>query len=179
MEPIGLVYGAWRVVELSHSIRCTSGTRRVWKTVCTNCGMVRLKTTDKLGRLLTCKSCRMMPKGEAGLNELFLRYKIGSSRNGRNFSITIGQFRAITSRDCHYCGRKPASVCICNKYNPARKTDWGGYIYNGIDRKNNTVGYTILNCISCCYICNRAKSSMAYDEFIAYVSALSEHRVKM
>lgn len=46
------------------------------------------------------------------------------------------------------------------------------YTYNGIDRVNNDIGYIKNNCIPCCKICNRAKNSMSYDDFLNWIKIL-------
>lgn len=51
--------------------------------------------------------------------------------------------------------------------------------YNGIDRVNNNEGYTLLNSLSCCIICNRAKNSLSYGEFIEWVKCLASYRCSL
>ena len=48
----------------------------------------------------------------------------------------------------------------------------GGFIYNGIDRKNNGKGYTEDNIVSCCKQCNFAKRNMSYKEFKFWINKL-------
>lgn len=48
--------------------------------------------------------------------------------------------------------------------------------YNGLDRIDNSVGYTEDNCVPCCAVCNRAKNSMGYNEFIEYLDDLIKFR---
>ena len=43
------------------------------------------------------------------------------------------------------------------------------FLYNGIDRKDNNIGYIIENCVSCCGICNRMKMDMSYDDFLNHI----------
>ena len=43
---------------------------------------------------------------------------------------------------------------------------YGGYTYNGIDRKDNNLGYEKANCVPCCKRCNQMKNDMTMDEFI-------------
>ena len=51
----------------------------------------------------------------------------------------------------------------------------GDFIYSGIDRKDNEIGYTLKNCVPCCIICNRAKNSLSFDEFLAWIGRLVEN----
>ena len=45
----------------------------------------------------------------------------------------------------------------------------GSVVYNGIDRVDSTVGYEPYNVVSACKVCNKCKSSMSYDEFLAFL----------
>ena len=52
------------------------------------------------------------------------------------------------------------------------------FIYNGIDRKNNDMGYRLDNCVSCCTLCNRRKGGMEYAEFITWILKAATHLQK-
>ncbi len=65
---------------------------------------------------------------------------------------------------CHYCGIPEDEFYQI----------WGGPFYGGfkrghrleIDRKANSLGYEIENCVLACSVCNMAKSDrFSYDEF--------------
>lgn len=40
------------------------------------------------------------------------------------------------------------------------------YWYNGVDRVDNTKGYTLENCVTCCAEANYAKRALSYADFI-------------
>jgi hypothetical protein len=46
----------------------------------------------------------------------------------------------------------------------------GGVKFNGIDRKNNAIGYIVGNVLPCCKLCNYAKRTMGYNEFLNWVN---------
>lgn len=100
--------------------------------------------------------------GESARNALFGIYKIGARKKRLEWSLTIEQFTQLTQCNCHYCGQPPKSVMKHRGFN-------GPYMYNGIDRKDNTHGYTIENALPCCKVCNFAKRNMNYNEFITYL----------
>lgn len=50
------------------------------------------------------------------------------------------------------------------------------YTYNGVDRVNNSDGYTIKNCVPCCAICNYAKRDLSETEFVAWARRLVAHQ---
>lgn len=52
----------------------------------------------------------------------------------------------------------------------------GDYVYNGVDRLDNAVGYLPGNCVPCCKFCNLAKAGGSYEEFVAYLDRVVEFR---
>ena len=48
-------------------------------------------------------------------------------------------------------------------------------MYNGIDRKDNNLGYTPKNVVPCCSVCNFAKKNMPFDAFMAWIARLTEY----
>jgi len=77
------------------------------------------------------------------------RYKCAAIKRNLIFSLTYEQFCNIVSLKCHYCN------CFSE-----------GHEYCGIDRKDNSIGYTIFNCLPCCAMCNKMKLAHSYDNFI-------------
>jgi hypothetical protein len=45
---------------------------------------------------------------------------------------------------------------------------------NGIDRVINTVGYTVNNCVPCCFVCNKAKSDRDLDEWNSWLNRIAD-----
>lgn len=43
---------------------------------------------------------------------------------------------------------------------------------NGIDRVDNSKGYTSDNCVPCCWACNNAKKNNSSSEFLAWVDGV-------
>jgi len=66
-------------------------------------------------------------------------------------------------KTCHYCGIKESD------FRPIWGEFYGGKKRGGIlevDRKDNTKGYEIDNCVLACAVCNMAKSDkFTYEEF--------------
>jgi len=131
------------------------------------------KTVDKSslisGKTKSCGCLRRerggRPKlnyGIANMRRVIEIYKRHAKKRGNEWNLTEEQFRALTQKDCYYCGGKPNNRRNARGYN-------GEYIYNGIDRIDNTKGYTIDNVISCCKVCNRAKNNLTLQEFKDWV----------
>lgn len=98
----------------------------------------------------------------AALNGLFAAYAARAKKRGYSFDLSLYEFQILTSRDCHYCGITPQQI---RKQGSCPTT----YIYNGIDRIDNNLGYTFGNCFPCCKTCNQAKSNLTHAEFIAWL----------
>ena len=53
-------------------------------------------------------------------------------------------------------------------------TEENTLIYNGLDRKDNNIGYSLDNCIPACHTCNRMKMDLSYDEFMTKIKQTYE-----
>src|SRR3990167_6369828 len=91
-------------------------------------------------------------------NKLLANYKNSAKVRNVPFTLSDEQFRELTQEKCFYCGSEPSQ----EKY---RKFSNGAYVFNGIDRKDNSKGYVQGNVLHCCFICNRAKGNMSYEDF--------------
>jgi hypothetical protein len=52
---------------------------------------------------------------------------------------------------------------------------FGKLIYNGIDRMNSTLGYTPVNTVPCCKVCNFTKGARSYEEFAIWISNITNN----
>lgn len=52
------------------------------------------------------------------------------------------------------------------------------YVWNGIDRVDNSKGYTMKNCVPCDGVVNKAKLCMSKDEFLEMCKAVSNHKTQ-
>jgi hypothetical protein len=136
-----------------------------WACVC-DCGRTIIASQYRLGKNLPSTSCgcsRQKYKNQAA--RLVLRgYVSSAKRRGLDFSLTDEDFYRIAQENCHYCGLPPEKRYA--GYIPKKATP---FIYNGVDRKNNDIGYTLENCVPCCSTCNFAKSKSSSEEFLAWI----------
>jgi len=83
-------------------------------------------------------------------------------RNNTSFKLTFEEFlEIIKEKQCHYCGED----LIYEEYSRV----WGKLNSRAhqLDRKNNDLGYTKENVVTCCWECNRLKSDrFTYEEFL-------------
>lgn len=99
------------------------------------------------------------------MHELICRYKRNAKQKNLEYNLTEEQFVELSQKDCYYCGSKPNNIA-------KGKTNYGEYIYNGIDRIENTKGYTIDNVVPCCRICNIAKQQLTLQEFKDWIKRI-------
>lgn len=97
------------------------------------------------------------PEEPAFIN-LYCKYRTRSNSMGKSFDLDKDTFRVLTKSNCFYCGAEPNQQAK----NINRKSV---YTYNGIDRLDNSLGYTIDNSVACCKWCNMAKNSLTLEEF--------------
>jgi deoxycytidylate deaminase len=89
---------------------------------------------------------------------IFGSYKKSAERKNREFNLTRDDIGSLIFKNCSYCDRAPSNS-LKHKDRPVIK-------YNGIDRKDNSVGYTLDNTVTCCWKCNKTKSVLNSEDFI-------------
>ena len=125
-----------------------------------------------LTKLLQSKP-RKVKQGSA-FNHVFRSYKMDAAKRGLCFNLTEDQFRKLCQERCHYCGALPEK-----KVSRRHGSDFESFVYNGIDRKHNSLGYTLENSLPCCQIDNIAKSSRSYESYIAHLNRVTHYRVNL
>lgn len=102
--------------------------------------------------------------GEVAIyRDLYNQYKSKAKGRKIKFNLNFDTFRQLLSGNCFYCDKKPN-----------QKHNYHGRIilYNGIDRVDSSKGYEEGNVVSCCKVCNMAKSNMPLEEFIAHIEKI-------
>lgn len=97
-----------------------------------------------------------------GFQEVFNTYKKGAKSRNLVFELSKDEFFTLTQNNCYYCNSVPNN----------KKSREKDFIYNGVDRKNNLEGYKSDNCVSCCKICNVAKNTLSFDEFLEHINKI-------
>lgn len=152
------------------------GEGKIYHFLC-DCGNeFTIKHTSKLknGGKFRCRDCYVLRDSESyspewGYRLAMKRIKNDAARAGRVFEITLDEFMIISQQDCFYCKLPPSNklTYVSNAGNFTRE-----FIYSGMDRVDNEVGYIRTNVVPCCIICNRAKNNMPFDEFMSWISRL-------
>lgn len=141
-----------------------------------DCGtskVIRLNDMQS-GRIKSCGDIKKdtaykLPTGVANFRYLFREYQASAKRKGNSFNLSRKRFAILTRGNCYYCGDIPRRVKKWRGLN-------GGYVYNGIDRLNNKLGYSVKNSVSCCYDCNFLKGPRNSIDFLKKVRAISINR---
>jgi cytochrome c5 len=161
----GKRFGNITVIERSQTYRSDKEKRFLYRCFCHVCEQEFLSGISKIHKGASCGCIPQgarLPKGEGGFNAVWNEYVNGSQKRKLQFDLTREQFRDLITKNCHYCDSPPSSVKL--KYQAS--TNWGKFVYNGIDRMDNSKGYTSSNSITCCSSCNIAKGTLSYYDFI-------------
>lgn len=125
----------------------------------------------------SCGCDRKLKPTMASWNYQYQVYQSNAKRRNLIFEITIDQFKDITKNNCHYCNRHPKDFNKYVHHTVRPNLVEGNWIQlNGIDRKNNLLGYIKSNCLPCCAQCNWAKADMTYDEYKKWINDLLNNR---
>lgn len=168
LNEINKKFGRWTVLKQGTTKRKLIH----WVCQC-DCGIHREVSGVSL-RSGKSKSCgcdpgkRAKPKGEAAFKFCFWNYKYWAKKRGLSWKLSKEQFRNLTTSNCFYCGKVPSQKKKQRNFN-------GEYVYNGIDRVDNTKGYIVENCVSCCKICNYMKRALTQQEFFNHINQIAKY----
>ena len=82
-------------------------------------------------------------------------------RKGLGFDLTESQYDTLMIQPCYYCNGSLGSTGL------------------GLDRINNSIGYTLTNVLPCCKDCNRTRGDrFSVDETKAMIDFIKEYRLK-
>lgn len=127
----------------------------------------------KSGRWASC-GCLMREKlskrAYKGLNvsakhNIFKQYQSAAKRRGYCFNLPKDYFLKLIESPCHYCGAENSM----STETKLKLQENDIYYYNGVDRVDNTIGYTVENCVPCCKICNNSKNTLSLKDWKAWI----------
>lgn len=125
----------------------------------------------------SCRSCGCLQKEllskrsikslkEVIVNQIYTYYKRNAKVRLIEWYLTKDQVSELVFQPCFYCEIIGGTITKTNHGNRAMAN-------NGIDRKDNTLPYTIENCLPCCKRCNQAKNDMSFYEFKEWATRLA------
>lgn len=96
---------------------------------------------DKIDKWKTTYLSRSIPN--------FKMYSKSANSRNLEFKLSEEEFTNIIKQNCYMCGISTSDINT-----------------NGIDRFNNSLGYSLENCRPCCGHCNLLKRDLSYDKII-------------
>jgi len=127
-----------------------------------SCGCLQKEIVSQLGKN------RRLANGEASLNNLIRAYKKGATKRDLTFELTREKLLDLFSSNCSYCGKEPSQIVFNDT-----KENSEGYIYTGIDRIDNTLGYTNENVRPACKTCNMLKYTYDLSDFLNHITQIA------
>jgi hypothetical protein len=126
-----------------------------------SCGCLYTQTREKERKGFGASAARSVIKD----------YKRNARTRGLVFELTDEGALELIKLDCWYCGASP-------QRRVQLKTGYGFFLCNGIDRKDNAVGYVEGNVVPACKKCNSKKQAEHVDEFLGWVNKIAaKHRL--
>ncbi len=171
---LGKKYGRLLVVAKADSVKYNSGHHAQWECVC-ECGKIKIVRTSALmsGDTVSCgcyKRDRVMkPNGVASFNLFIYNYKRSAKNRNIDFLLSNEEIKEIISQNCNYCGAEPKEY---NRSAQKKNKTNGNILANGIDRIDNSKGYTKDNCVPCCSYCNSIKNDKTKKEFLDHIEKI-------
>lgn len=130
----------------------------------------------KTGIRHTCKACQYMPNPRCHPTEAVHKHLYHACKNSAifrelEFVLTLQQHKEIISQNCYICGAKPVPYNHYTKEATRKivkqaRIDSGWIVKNGVDRVDNSKGYTVDNCKAACVQCNYAKQDYSLEEYV-------------
>jgi 5'-deoxynucleotidase YfbR-like HD superfamily hydrolase len=156
----GEVFGRWAVVKPvpknhekynKHALyfcRCECGTERI-------VAAIHLRS----GHSKSCDCLRVELVSKKPFESVYNKLLYKAEKDNHTVTLSYEDYLVFTDTEtCHYCG---AEIYWCKT--KVRKKAEG----HNLDRKDNSLGYSIENCVVCCGDCNRTKGDRyTYDEFM-------------
>jgi len=179
---IGDIFNHWTVISRANNKKDGSTN---WNCKCI-CGTLKVVSSSSL-RDGASKSCGCLQKAtmqakrsdESLLKKHYRSYKSGANYKWRNyeFRITYEEFKKLAMSSCYYCGQAPSDKR--HHYHKTKgKMEDIFILVNGVDRVDNTKGYTIDNSVSCCGMCNQMKLDYSLDDFLTKIKQIYLRSIK-
>lgn len=174
---IGTRINYFVVIEiLNDRLQCKKQKYRTYKCLC-DCGIEFNYSSHHLRRRVSC-GCKQRERRfknvlsfeDKCITKLFRQYIRSSRQRKIDFSLEYERFVNLIKQDCFYCKDPPSRKT--GKYGAKIKDLDAFVLTNGIDRYDNSKGYTIENSKPCCFKCNVAKSTMTVTDFYEWIKRI-------
>ena len=136
-------------------------------------------------RFPICRKCsdrnKQSSSRDLGRRFVWRFYRRNAATRKLGFGLDFDGFVTLIEGSCFYCGEAGSNAINMDEWKGYKiglgklkkyRSDLTKYLYNGIDRSDNNLGYVKDNCVSCCKVCNRAKADMSREDFIGWIERL-------
>jgi hypothetical protein len=172
---VGSEINGLKILELL-KVQSTHRKRSCFECQCI-CGTVFTSRADHVKNGLT-KSCgcityqlsavsHTLSNNQAAINRVYKSYKDGAKVRSLSFNLSMEEFKCLIFQNCIYCGTAPSLSTF--RVNKSLNRE---LVYNGIDRLDSNLGYSVDNCVPCCSQCNYAKSDLSVSDFRSWIKQL-------
>lgn len=137
---------------------------------CPSCNSSNLKYGNTLKNIkIGCSPCYAKSLRRTDKKPAFSKYYSSLKANAKSRSIeveiSLDEFVKIASNNCYWCDLPPQPKNGFKEWQDS-------VMISGIDRKDNSIGYTVQNSVPCCYDCNRAKSDLPIDLWMYWIARI-------
>ena len=154
----------------------------IYEVLC-KCGKIFISEGSdvKTGKIKSC-GCKRFAKSQKlsiknakdiFLKRIYMDYSNKAKIRNYIFDLSLEKFTELIFQNCYYCGIEPMNIRK-KKYVNREEI----LIINGIDRMDNTKGYTLENSATCCSICNQAKHTLTKESFLQWINRVSSFQKK-
>lgn len=160
----GDVFGNLKIIKSKRS-RLGNSIKTVFECQCVcgnvvdiRSGFIEKRKDLSCGCVKKQQQLKKQTTGYSSDKRIYYKYKDSAKIKNRDFSLDFGTFTTLIHSNCFYCNSAPRNGV--------------GNLYNGIDRKENNIGYTKTNCVSCCKVCNFLKGKINYNDFLNIINKI-------
>lgn len=132
-----------------------------------SCGCLRSKLIAE--KMRGGEPPNKLPEIDRSVAYAFFKSKYGARKKNQEFTLSREDIKKVIFKDCFYCGGTPSMTPRRSKDSTPLKMP-----VNGLDRYDNTKGYTENNIVPCCSQCNYFKGGRSGDEFIYLIHKIAK-----
>jgi len=181
-------YGMLIIVERSEPNNHIKHKRPYWLCRC-DCGNTKIVSGQFLKKSrnpscgcsahLVTKNRKYSNPQDVTINSVLSNYKSKATRRKLQWELSREEFKELVMANCYFCKTPPFKNKNVYKARHSERhrasKEWSNAAtikLNGIDRLDNSKGYTPQNCVPCCEICNKAKRDLTLEEFTSWIQKL-------
>ena len=143
--------------------------KSLFEVECLDCGHISVQRGIDLEKMKDrdCLRCILFSR-DANVTYVYNRVKGNAKKRNIEWDLTVQDFGSIARKSCYYCNIQPSKAPGQRERSP---------FYHGIDRVDNSLGYTFQNSVSCCAICNYAKHDLSIEDFKQWLTNCYNHTI--